>query len=268
MGITVMGRVESGATGEHVMTSESMKAYARSLGADLVGVADAARFEAGPRGHRPGELLPGARAVVVIGVRLLKSLVRWDRLFRDSELFPAEVAPRIAQSHVYIRTCYETVNARLEQLAMSTACRLEDQGAEAMFLPATYAHHAPLMEQVPGMFAPFSHRHAAVRAGLGEFGLNDLVLTPEYGPRVRFISVITTAALDPDPLLSEPLCLREACRACVDACELNAIQPRDNASDPAPFLDMPSTINKETCLRRHGEAMCQGRCIAVCPVGQ
>lgn len=250
------------------MTAKGVKAYAKGQGADLVGIASADRFEEGPKGHRPGELLDGARSVVVLGLRLLKSLVHWERLFRESELFPADVAPRIAQSHVYIRTCYETVNAKLEQLAMSTAYWLEDHGSGAMFLPATYAHHAPLMESVPGMFAPFCHRHAAVRAGLGEFGLNDLVLTPEYGPRVRLISVLTTAELQPDPLLAEPLCLRDACRACVDACKLNVIQPKESAADGTPFVNMPSRIDKEKCLRQHGEAMCQGVCISVCPVGQ
>ncbi len=250
------------------MTSKQVKAYARQQGADVVGIASADRFDDGPRGHRPAELLDGAKSVIVLGLRLLKSLVNWQRLFEDSELFPPEVAGRIAQSHVYIRTCYETVNARLEQLAMDVARWLEDHGADALFMPATYAHHAHLMEQVPGMYAPFCHRHAAVRAGLGEFGLNDLVLTPRYGPRVRFISVITTARLTPDPLLADPLCQRDQCQACVKACKLGAIVPNESCIDSAPMLNMPSRVDKQTCLRRHDEALCQGLCIAVCPVGR
>jgi epoxyqueuosine reductase len=249
------------------MTAPQLKQFVRGQGADLVGIAGVDRFNDGPRGHRPAELLDGAKAVVVLGIRLLKSLVHWDRLFVNSELFPPEVGPRIAQSHVYIRTCYETVNSKLEQLALSTACWLEDHGAEALFLPATYAHHAPLMELVPGMYAPFCHRHAAVRAGLGEFGLNNLVLTPQFGPRVRFISIITTAELQADPLLAEPLCLRDRCRACVEACKLNAIRTRPEAAIDAPMLETPSIIDKDACLRHHAEAMCQGLCIRVCPVG-
>jgi epoxyqueuosine reductase len=249
------------------MNAAAVKAHARAQGADLVGIASVDRFDNGPHGHRPGEILHDANSVVVIGLRLLRSLVHWQRLFQDSELFPPDVAPRIAQSHVYIRTCYETVNAKLEQIAMSTAYWLEDHGAASLFLPATYAHHAPLMEQVPGMYAPFCHRHAAVRAGLGEFGLNNLVITPQYGPRARFISVITAAELAPDPLLSEPLCMGEACRACVEACKLQAITPR--AAD-RPFginLDMPSVVDKDACLRKHAELMCQGLCISICPIG-
>jgi epoxyqueuosine reductase QueG len=250
------------------MTADGVKTYAREQGADLVGIANADRFHDGPKGHRPRELLAGAQSVVVLGLRLLKSLVHWQRLFTDSEVFPPDLAPHIAQSHVYIRTCYEAVNTKLEQLAMATAYWLEDQRASALWLPATYARDAPLMEQVPGMFAPFSHRHAAVRAGLGEFGLNGLVMTPEYGPRARFISLVTTARLEPDPLLAQPLCLRGECRACIEACKLQAIQMDEGVPDGVPFLDSPSMIDKEKCLRRHGEAMCLGLCISACPVGQ
>src|SRR5512137_1902761 len=100
------------------MTVKNVKSYARGQGADLVGIASVDRFDDGPRGHRPGELLEGAQSVVVLGLRLLNSLVHWERMFQASELFPPEVAPRIAQSHVYIRTCYEAVNAKLESLAM------------------------------------------------------------------------------------------------------------------------------------------------------
>ena len=54
----------------------------------------------------------------------------------------------------------------------------------------------------------------------------------------------------------------------VDACKLAAIQPEGRAAGDVPFLEPPSALDKETCLRRHGEAMCQGVCISVCPVGQ
>jgi hypothetical protein len=54
----------------------------------------------------------------------------------------------------------------------------------------------------------------------------------------------------------------------VEACKLRAIQPDQRASGAVPFLDPPSMLDKETCLHRHGEAMCQGVCISVCPVGQ
>jgi NAD-dependent dihydropyrimidine dehydrogenase PreA subunit len=57
-----------------------------------------------------------------------------------------------------------------------------------------------------------SNRHAAVAAGLGEMGWNGLCLTPDNGPRQRFVSVITTAKLDPDPMYEGPkLCDLKEC---------------------------------------------------------
>jgi len=52
---------------------------------------------------------------------------------------------------------------------------------------------------------------------LGEFGWNNLFLSPEYGPRQRIGSIITDASLVPDPLYNgPPLCDR--CMECVKAC--------------------------------------------------
>ena len=83
---------------------------------------------------------------------------------------------------------YPTANMQLQVMAISIALFLEDHGHLAVPLPASGT-------RVAEHYVLFSHRHAAVLAGLGEFGLNNLLLTPQYGPRVRLDSVITTAEL-------------------------------------------------------------------------
>ena len=168
---------------------------------------------------------------------------------------------------MYARCGYETVNIRLEQLGLLCANYLEEGGCDALFLPATYAHHAPLMEAVPGFYAPFSHRHAAVRAGLGEFGLNNLVLHPKYGCRMRWMSIITTAALRADPLVTKPVCLREKCQACLAEC--GAIVT-DSDLPRGIFRNPPLTTDKLRCYKgtKDGDASCWGRCIALCPIGR
>ena len=48
--------------------TQRLKAAALKGGATVCGIADAAAFEArAPAGHRPADLLPGARRVVVVG---------------------------------------------------------------------------------------------------------------------------------------------------------------------------------------------------------
>jgi epoxyqueuosine reductase QueG len=89
------------------------------------------------------------------------------------------------------------------------------------------------VEDLKNIMAAFSQRHAAVAAGLGEFGWNGVALVPDVGPRVRFVSIITTAPLDPDPMYSGPsLCKPDACRKlgggvqlCVRVCPIQVMSP-------------------------------------------
>ena len=49
------------------------------------------------------------------------------------------------------------------------------------------------------MQGSFDLRLAAVNAGMGEIGVNNNLITAEYGSRLRLGAVITTAALEADP---------------------------------------------------------------------
>ena len=70
----------------------------------------------------------------------------------------------------------------------------------------------------------FSHRHAAVAAGLGEMGLNSLFLDPKLGPRIRLASIITEAPMEANPLIEKRVCQPEHCgEACVKACPPQAL---------------------------------------------
>lgn len=74
-----------------------------------------------------------------------------------------------------------------------------------------------------------SSRLPAVAAGLGEIGWNGMVLTPEYGSRVRFFALVTDAPLVPDQLYAGPqLCKR--CFRCVKACPAKAIAGKESVS--------------------------------------
>jgi ferredoxin len=65
---------------------------------------------------------------------------------------------------------------------------------------------------------------AAVKCGLGCQGKNTLLITPQFGPRVRLISVLTTAQLDVDESFKEDLC--GTCEKCLAACPTKALEPR------------------------------------------
>ncbi|MFN4227908.1 MAG: hypothetical protein ACK4F0_07220, partial [Candidatus Ratteibacteria bacterium] len=68
-----------------------------------------------------------------------------------------------------------------------------------------------------------AHRYAAVACGLGEIGWNGLFLHPEFGPRVRLVTIITNAELFSDPMYDgEKLCDR--CLECVKNCPIDAFR--------------------------------------------
>ena len=76
-------------------------------------------------------------------------------------------------------------------------------------------------------------RHAAVAGGLGTWGLNLMVLTREFGPRVHFGGVMTTLALEPDPRhRAGALPGLEQCGRCAAICPEDAIPRRAPVGAP------------------------------------
>jgi len=248
--------------------------FAKAQGASKIGFAGVSRFSGAPEGHRPCDFIPGAKTVISMGVKLPSRLVDWEGLLARSANMPNDdVRWEVESSHWYGRVGYEAMNNRLDQLGLMLSIYLEELGFASLSFPATYASHADIMQKVTGYFAPFSHRHAAVLAGLGEFGYNNLVVTPEYGPRIRFMSVVTEAEIEQDPLPGKPVCLGKSCLACVKACGLpdenaHAISPSADRNDSV-FIDMPSIVDKYACFTKYGgRARCWGKCMAACPVGR
>jgi len=253
---------------ELTVLEDEVKKIALKEGASKIGIASVESFEDAPRGHAPTDFVPDAKSVISFGVRLLDTAVEWDKLFRNSEMVPEELKMS-AQEHIYETVAYSMVNIRLEQIGLSIALFLEEKGYRSMCFPATFGtYYESLMRKIPNFQAPFSHRHAAVRAGLGEFGLNNLVLTPEYGPRIRLNSVITNMELEPDPIIKEKLCVKR-CTLCIKNCGVRGLTPKkENLNWNEIWLDPPSVTDKHACDSRMVEAQCEGRCIRVCPVGR
>ncbi len=248
------------------LTSE-MITMAKSAGASLVGVASIDRFDGAPQGHHPCALLPGARAVLTFGIRILDRVLEWPDLLDGSPFFPETMRKEALHKLFYLRSGYDVINDKLNDIALTVANDLEERGYRSLYFPATYGHLAQsgTMAQVPGMF---SQRHAAVRAGLGEFGLNNVVVTERYGPRIRFNSVITTADLAASPLPKAKICTGISCSLCVTECGPAAIKVLPSASDERVWLDPVSRTDWGAC-REHREPMaCAGRCLRVCPIGR
>ncbi|MGI6036989.1 MAG: hypothetical protein ACOYD6_02050 [Limnochordia bacterium] len=246
------------------MNREEISDFLVEQGAVLVGFAPVDRFAEAPVGHRPEDFLKTARSVIVWAVPVPKGNFHYEHYLKDSQEFPHEHRLAILHNHVYGRLAYSTLNIMLDQMAVGLLWKLEAAGQRAVGFPATYAEYFGAASDTArsGYRAPFSHRHAAVAAGLGEFGLNNLVLTPGYGPRVRFNSIITDLELEPTPLLDRPLCLRESCRRCLEGCVAIEVITKDF---DGIFYQTPSRTDPIRCTQ---DPRCQtrGSCLRACPL--
>ena len=187
---------------------DEIKKYAiEHLDMDYCGFANVERFSNAPEGTRPTDLLPGAKSVVVMAVKL--SLGAVQTVFRAHE-DGLRAAACIYGSYAY--SLYP--NYYLKYAAYNMARFLEKRGYMSTPVPSG-----------PGSAgAPFSNRHAAVAAGIGDFGWLSLVITPDYGPRLRIVSVITRADIEPDPMIkASTLCDPQKCGICIRVCPMGAI---------------------------------------------
>ena len=113
---------------------------------------------------------------------------------------------------------------------MSLACYdlvrfLEDNGWEACPIFPNPSELGPQGVSVaegrpePNVNPDFDY--AAVACGLGEIGLNGILLSPQFGSRQRFHMIITDADIEESPLLEGNIC--DACGKCAQSCPLGAI---------------------------------------------
>ena len=247
------------------LTSE-VKQLALVKGAHLVGIASVDRFEGAPRGHGPSDLLPGARSVIAIAQRFFQTIINSDTFCTETELIPKDELWQ-AQRNIF-GFLYATVNLEMQMIGVQIAHLLSEKGYPTLPIPSSGAAAAHTPEFGSAHYTFFSNRHAAVLAGLGEFGFNKLLLTPKYGPRVRLDSIITTAELEPDPMVGN-ICLGEKCMLCIQdkACfgELHEFKMGGRTMRMARMKG----CKKNLCGRSNPDAPLpyNRACIGPCPVG-
>jgi len=192
--------------------TEEIKSIAAGMGIDLVGIASVERFKYAPPEFQPQYFMKDARSVVVLVVRIPEGIcdVHGDYTQEGKTLGP------------YAWFSYPVINWSFSWAALQIGNRLEDRGYKALPFPPTGFNYRHTEFELPD----FLHKHAAVAAGLGEFGMNRLFLTPRFGAHQRITSLITSAPLEPDPMYQgEKLCDPERCNnACMRVCPMKAFK--------------------------------------------
>jgi epoxyqueuosine reductase QueG len=242
-------RAGRGTRGEPLRQNGELKKkiirFCRERGVDLIGFAPVERWdEAGevPADFRPRAIWPPAKTVIVLGLEMPLPIV--------------ETTPSVVHMEMY-----KTANAELDQLAYDLTRYLNRLGHASFFLPRDgYGSMRALRENNR---AAFAHIPAARYGGLGTIGASHNLLTPEFGPRVRFVSVFTSAQIPPDPMIEKDLCIK--CEACAKCCPKKAIRMRPDRVigdyDDQACLEMAEELVARRCFP------C-GICTKVCPIGK
>ena len=213
------------------------------LEVDLVGVASVTDMES--RLHdQVVTLLPDAKSVVVFAMEIYPEVLDHSR--PDKVMGEASTRDMLVPHMEYL-------NGRITKAAYDTAKTFRRLGFKSLPMPP--ANH-PTDQRY--LTAVLSYKHAAVAAGLGTIGRHSLLVTPQFGPRVRLGCLLTQAELRPSPRISDRLC--DDCNNCIAACPANAL------SEPADGVSY--AINKYACGVYRGAAGSCSECMRMCSQGR
>jgi epoxyqueuosine reductase QueG len=227
--------------------TNELKAKIRDWGADLIGVADAKALK--ELKVNPPDLLSGFKRIVSIAIRL-----------------PISIFETISnQPSLIYSAIYQTANRMLDELAFKTAVSLQNDGFKSLPIPASQVIDRKDWQ------AAISHKAVARMAGLGWQGKNLLLITPQYGSRVRLVSILTKAPLASDSPIKNRC---GSCILCRDACPAQAIKgvnTKDHYETREEALFFQRCVEKLTGefakLPGVNAPIC-GICINVCPFGK
>ena len=195
--------------------TDELRQMAFAKGMYYFGTAPISRWDHAPEGFKPQDLLPSAKSVIVIGRQIPKGTVQANNNSYDNKRHGI---------FTYMMFGYDKVSDFIENAIWDMNKYLENIDAKTFMIPASVGR------EEEGMFGMFSNRHAAVCAGLAEFGWNGVALTPDNGPRVRWGTLITSLELEYSQMLykDKPLCSQ--CGYCIKICPVNALSEMEEVS--------------------------------------
>ncbi len=202
--------------GDFVQNYEKRPDVTARWGAPLIGFADANHPDIlnlkniiAPTHKLPSEILQGAKIVIAYFVPFTKELAFTNR--HDGEIASPEWA-----------LAYEETNAMFRDLNEYLIGDLKDKGYDASITPEAYTFDRDKL------ISNWSQRHFARAAGLGTFGINNLLITKK-GCCGRYGTVVTNLDVEPDAPVEAEYCIYKKngrCGACFIRCPSGALTPQ------------------------------------------
>lgn len=211
-----------------MLTKEIVKEKAKKWGADLCGVGDIDLYEGTDPKRNPKMILPSAKCVIGFGFRIPRGLYQC----MDGK----------TQFANYTGLGVKFIDEEFAEIfLLKMGSLIEDEGYDACLqrnisnlkingdktqnpelldtYELAYAQAVSPGKPTPDIIMDFNQ--SAVICGMGSTSIRGNVLTPQFGPFIRFAFIITDAPLQPDSPFCDSLCDR--CGKCAAACPGHAI---------------------------------------------
>jgi len=176
-----------------------IKKYVMDLGVDDIGFANLVDYSS-PQSPKIDTLFPEAKSMVVMAFK--------------------ETSSCESPSN---QLC---MNGRMDLMEFSRSCNYKTSrfldrefNVRAMSVPMSYP--LDMSAKSMGLIGEVSLRHAALAAGLGNFGRHNLIIHPRFGTRVIFTAILSELDLPSDPPVTEDLCTD--CKICIESCPAGAL---------------------------------------------
>ena len=210
------------------------------LGVELIGVISIETSTSKELKDRATSLLPGAKSVMVVGKEIYKEVVALLEPFKGAG--EAERGELLGPHSDYL-------NGRLTKAVYDLSELFRKEGYRSLPLPAA---GCPVDQR--SLNALFSYKHAAQLSGLGTIGRHSLLITPQYGPRVRLACLLTEIALEPSAMEQKDYCID--CDVCIRECPAKALE--------VPERGEAYAMNKFACRTYRQAGLTCSVCMRVC----
>jgi epoxyqueuosine reductase len=216
--------------------SEDLKKTAFAGGARLFGIADVKDVK--KEFLFSEETLKELDYAVCVGMRLSGAILD------DMTEFPT----KIYYHH------YRQVNTALDHLALKICDTIQSMGYKALPVPASQ------IIDWKKQTAQVSHKKIGYLAGLGFIGKNNLLVNPEFGSRIRLVSVLTDMPMETNKPLDADC---GDCNACVKKCPAGAIKESQKDFDHTGCYEKLREFRDKNFV---GQFIC-GICVRECRGG-
>lgn len=189
----------------------------------------------------PKEILPSAETVITYFIPFSNMLIKTNRT-------GGSCSREWAQA-------YMDTNKMLGEIAVFLVAKIKEKGFDGKTVGWNF--------NTEKLISDWSQRHVAYIAGLGTFGINNMLIT-EKGSTGRYGSIVTSLKIESDKRPDTEFCMYKhngSCGVCVDKCAAGAL--KTDGFDRKKCYDM--CLANGDLYKELGDAEACGKCLTMVP---